>query len=193
MDFVILDGFDKPSHMKDIIENTLTRYGYTFEYFTLKEMNILPCLSCGSCNERTPGKCILDDEHENVIRSIARCKSLVFLTPIRYGGYSSTLKKMLDRFMTLGTPFYMVKNNLLLHKMRYDIENILTIGEIDTSLESSLKSTQSFKLLSNRNALNMQTNIDTYIFDSKEELSNLKNKFEQFFITSNCILYSKKR
>ena len=102
MNIVILDGFNEISIMEDVLKNTFENTKHNYHYFKIKDFDILPCSSCGSCNEASPGKCVLKDDHEIIIEKVALCDSLIFLTPIKYGGYSSTLKKILDKFMIIG-------------------------------------------------------------------------------------------
>lgn len=183
MNIVILDGFNEISIMENILIDNLKNSNHTYHYYKINDFDILPCSSCGSCNEVTPGKCLLKDDHEIIIEKIALCDSLVFLTPIKYGGYSSSLKKILDRLMTIGTPFYCVKNGVLLHKMRYEIKNLLTIGEIDKSLYYANQSINSFNLLSSRNALNMNLEVDTFIYDTNDKVETIYDSFKSFINT----------
>lgn len=178
MKVVVLDGFKESSPMENILTTSLDLSRESFSYFKLNNYNILPCISCGSCNEDTPGICILKDDYEIIIRKLAECDLMIFLSPITFGTYSSSLKKIVDRFMTLSTAFYTVKGGILLHKMRYDFMNLITIGEIDKSLVFSDKSISSFKLLSSRNALNMNLKLDCFIYDKKD--SDIKGDFDNF-------------
>lgn len=179
MKIVVLDGFKSTSKLEESLISNLDSSKHTYHYFKMIDYNILPCTSCGSCNENTPGICILNDEYETIISKIAKTDLLILFTPITYGGYSSALKKIIDRFMTIGTPFYIVKNNTMLHKMRYDISNLLCIGELDNSLHFYDKSISSFKLLANRNAINMNLKLETYVYDKNE--SSLEINFKDFF------------
>ena len=187
MKIVILDGFDNESLMQNVIKDTLDNKTFTYNYFKLCDYKISPCSSCASCNEKTPGRCTINVEHESIIKEIANCDLLVFLTPIRYGAYSSTLKKIIDRFMLIGTPLYTVKKGFLLHKMRYTLKGMLTIGEIDKTLHYSYKSIKSFELLSNRNALNMNLKVDTFVYDAKDATHNLKSNFVHFMNNSDLL------
>jgi hypothetical protein len=72
--------------------------------------------------------------------------------------------------MILGTPFYMVKDGYLLHKMRYDIKSLVAIGQIDFSLDYADDSIKNFKLIADRNALNMQITSNTIIYNNENDL-----------------------
>ncbi len=186
MNTVVLDGFDEKSQIEDILKNSPLNGSGNFDYFKISNYNILPCLSCGSCCDKTPGQCLIDDDHKVIIEKIALSDKLIFLSPIRYGGYSSNLKKILDRLMLLGTPFYTVKNGNLLHKMRYDLKDLISIGEIDFSLNYADEAIEAFKLLSERNAINMHMNCSSYIYDKNQDASQLKDRFDSFIRDKIC-------
>jgi multimeric flavodoxin WrbA len=149
---VILDGFENESPIGTEIKFLLERQGHKSSYFKLKDMNIMPCRSCGSCGIKTPGKCIIKDDMDEVLRAIAKSKLYIMLTPITFGGYSSQLKKAVDRTMPIGIPFYKVSKGHLLHPMRYGDKALLGIGICEGILEGQ---EENFKLLQSRNALNM--------------------------------------
>lgn len=173
MSFVILDGFKDNSPVESILRKKLDENKTAYDYFKLNNMNILPCKSCGSCGDRTPGRCVLDDDIAVIMKAVAKSSTLIFLSPIRYGGYSSTLKKIVDRLMLIGLPLYMVKDGHLLHPMRYDIKFLLGIGEIDKELVGQ---DSCFKLLVERNAMNMLVDSKTCIYNKNDDITKLEKK-----------------
>ncbi|HYF92483.1 MAG TPA: NAD(P)H-dependent oxidoreductase [Symbiobacteriaceae bacterium] len=156
MDWVILDGFDADNGAADEIRTTLRRRldeaGRRHTCFRVSQMQIAACRSCGACGYKSPGKCVLKDDLHEIMRTVARGSVLVFLTPIRFGGYPSQLKKVLERFMNLGYPTYMVRDGYLLHPMRYGEKSLLVIGVAETDLPSQ---EATFRLLAKRNARNL--------------------------------------
>jgi NAD(P)H-dependent FMN reductase len=155
MKAVILDGSENENSVAGTVRESLEKRGVGFLYFKLKEADIRPCRSCGSCGLRTPGRCVQKDDMPSILRAMAEHKLFVYITPVRFGGYSSQLKKAIDRTMPLGEPFYMVKNGHLLHPMRYGEKFILGIGLSETF---SPDAEANFRLLVSRNAMNMQSN-----------------------------------
>jgi len=105
MSSVILDSFEGEHFIGATLKQLLDEKGVASTYFKLKDMNILPCRSCGSCGLKTPGKCVIDDDMPKIMKAIATSSLYVMLTPIRFGGYSSQLKKAVDRTMSMGFPF----------------------------------------------------------------------------------------
>ena len=105
MSSIILDGFENENSIGNTLKRLIEEKGVKSTYFKLKDMNILPCRSCGSCGLKTPGKCVIDDDMPKIMKAIATSSLYVMLTPIRFGGYSSQLKKAVDRTMSMGFPF----------------------------------------------------------------------------------------
>lgn len=156
MDWVILDGFDGDSpvaaRVGQLLRSRLEQTGTRHRYFRLHEMNIAACRSCGGCGYKSPGKCVMADDIHEILRAVAPSDVVVFLSPIRFGGYSSALKKALERFMVLGMPYYIVWDGYLLHPMRYGEKALLSIGVTESDLEGQA---EAFRLLVKRNARNL--------------------------------------
>ncbi|MEA4845850.1 MAG: hypothetical protein VB106_01310 [Clostridiaceae bacterium] len=89
MSIVILDAMDEQNNISSILKETLTEAGQEIISFKLKDMNILPCRSCGACGFKSPGKCVIQDDSHEVLRAIARGSTILMLTAIRFGGYTS--------------------------------------------------------------------------------------------------------
>lgn len=171
LDWVILDGSesknDSISNIKNILTRMIKQRGDSYCYFNLNDMNILPCRSCGACAYHTPGKCIVDDNMPDIIRAIASSSCIVLLTPIVFGGYSFQLKKAVDKFSLMAVPLFIVKEGHLLHPTRYGYKSIISIGTTEKNIKGE---TENFRLLLERNALNMQCPYHkALIFNKSEE------------------------
>ncbi len=176
MKTVILDGTNTSLQ----ITETLCAYlkDEQHAYFRLKDLKILPCRCCGSCEHKTPGECVIKDDMPDILKNIADCDTMVFLTPIRYGGYGSELKKAVDRLMVLGLPLYMVKGGHLLHPMRYDEKSLIVIGLAEKDL---LEQEESFRLLSANNALNFGSRHQTVILSPADDVGKIRNAIGRAF------------
>ena len=92
-------------------------------------MQIAPCLGCFGCWQRTPGVCVIDDAGREVARLAARCDLLVFFTRITFGGYSSELKKAVDRLIPNISPFFTRVGGEVHHRLRYaGAPRLLAVG-----------------------------------------------------------------
>lgn len=168
---VILNALESGNSIENTLIGMLVERGQEYSCFNLREMNILPCRSCGFCGVRTPGKCIIDDDIHPIMRAIAKSSTMVMLTPIRFGGYSSQLKKVVDRMMPMGMPFYMVKDGHLLHPMRYGHKSLLAIGVAEENLRGQ---EENFRTLVDRNALNMQFAHKALIFKPSDGIKEIE-------------------
>src|SRR5450756_588908 len=104
MKIVILNGFDADNLFEKHLESWFEGKKASVTSLKLRELKLGPCRSCGSCGTRTPGKCVLKDGIEDVMKTVVTADVMILLSPVHFGGYSATLKKVLDRFMLLGLP-----------------------------------------------------------------------------------------
>lgn len=156
LDWTILDGFDTESpiagEIGEALKSKLERAGKRYTYFKMNDLNLATCRSCSACSYKSPGKCVVKDDLHEIMRAAARSNVLVFLTPIRFGGYTSQLKKALEKFMNLGYPYYTFTNGKLLHPMRYGDKSILSIGVVEADVPGQ---EETFRLHLRRNAQNL--------------------------------------
>lgn len=175
MSVIILDGFEEENIIGTVLKKMFEEKGKEFSYFKLKDMNILPCRSCGACAYKSPGKCVFEDDMPSIIKSFAKSSVMIMLTPIRFGGYSSQLKKALDKFVAVGFPLYMVKDGHMLHPMRYDSKLIIGIGISSKDVKGA---EDNFRTLVERNGLNMQCTQKTLIFKPSDDIRKIKHEIE---------------
>lgn len=174
MSLVVLDALEEDNNLSVALQETLTGTQQV-DWFKLKDYQVNPCRSCGSCSYKSCGKCVIQDDFEQIVIKIAKSEGLIFLTPIRFGGYSSQLKKVIDRLMVLGVPLYMVRGGHLLHPMRYDIKWILGLG---LSEGISLAQENSFEKLIENNALNLTLKHTSLVCKSADLVSEIKTRLE---------------
>lgn len=177
MKMIVLDAMGEENNLSMTLKQMLMKNNDT-TWFQLKDYKILPCRSCGSCAFISPGKCVIKDDFEILVKELVKSKVVIFLTSIQFGGYSAELKKVIDRLMVLGVPLYMVRKRHLLHPMRYDIEKLYGIG---LSKSNSVTEEESFKKLVANNALNMTLSHKALTFRKQDHVSQIKNQLEQAF------------
>lgn len=175
MEALILNALGREgsnSHAEKVLKNELKDKGWQYELFPLREMEIKPCLSCGSCATKTPGICPQKDGMDKILAKWVKSQLVVFLTPVSFGGYHSQLKKVVDRILPLKTPFFTVFRGELHHQNRYKhMPSLLTIGFLE---DENLEERKVFKSLTERNGINIF--IDRYAAvtilkkDSQEEV-----------------------
>lgn len=148
-----LAGEGGNSHAEEVLKDELKDKGWQYELLPLGEMEIKPCLSCGTCATRTPGICPQKDGMDRILADWVQSRLLVFLTPVSFGGYHSRLKKVVDRVLPIKTPFFTVYRGELHHQNRYKpMPSLLTIGILEGE---NVEEREVFNLLTKRNAVNM--------------------------------------
>lgn len=178
MSIVLLDALKGVSNISVKLKEKLMQADKGSSYFKLENMNILPCRSCGACGYKSPGRCVLKDDSHEILEAIARGSMLVMLSPIRFGGYNSTMKKAVDKFMSLCLPSYTVEHGHLLHPARYGSKSIVGIGINEGCSEEQ---EESFRRLVENNAFNLQYPYRTLIIRSSESMEFVEQEITSLF------------
>jgi multimeric flavodoxin WrbA len=138
-----------------IVRQELSSAGWTVQEFLLRNEAIADCLGCFRCWVQTPGTCVIPDAGREVTAAVIRCDMVVLLTPVTFGGYSSILKKAMDRIIPLASPFFMKINGETHHKQRYDrYPDLFGVGLLR---QDDADSRAIFGRLIERNALNFHS------------------------------------
>jgi multimeric flavodoxin WrbA len=102
---LILDGFEGPTDMSNVAREWLTKRlkddGHSVKVIALTSERIGHCIGCFGCWVKTPGECVINDAGRTVASEIMNSELIVYLTPVRYGCYSSSFKKALDRIIPI--------------------------------------------------------------------------------------------
>jgi multimeric flavodoxin WrbA len=113
-------------------------------HFAANTMDIKPCAACASCSGKTYGRCVIQDDMQQVLPKIAGCRALVLVSPVVFGGVSHHIKKVMDRMAAVGNPRYRVSGGELVkgmsgQGMRYYMVGIGDhLGEVEQSAFCSL-------------------------------------------------------
>src|ERR1700690_848468 len=156
MKAVILDGSNKNDltgqHVSNALIAELDSRGWEIEHVQLCERKIGNCAGDFFCWIRSPGLCNVNDDNRLIAESIANCQLMVYLTPITFGGYSSSLKKMVDHQIQNVLPLFQQINGETHHQKRYPAyPDFLAIGWLD---QPDAQSESIFRHLTYRNAIN---------------------------------------
>jgi multimeric flavodoxin WrbA len=154
---LILHGNEKNditgSGIQGMVCESLAAKGWETETKSVGEMSISPCVGCFNCWLKTPGICSRNDDGREVVKSIARCNVLIFLSPVTFGGYSSRLKVAVDRIIPSISPLFEKVNGEMHHRLRYKPpHSFLSVG---WQRELDAESAEVFTRLAARNARNM--------------------------------------
>ncbi len=153
---VILDGAgvgDKDlAPVLDVLSQVFKAARAELVTFPLREMKLAHCLGCFGCWVKTPGLCVEADAGRDIAKAIVRSDVTVLFTPVTFGGYSPELKKMVDRFVQLASPFFQMEHGEMHHPPRYAKPPRLVMVGVQRNpnpVEAHI-----FKTLAGRNAIN---------------------------------------
>ena len=142
-------------HVQDLLLAELATAGYQPAAWTLSEEKIAYCLGCFECWTKTPGLCRIDDAGRLVSASVINSHLVIYLSPVTFGGYSSELKKAVDRSICLLSPFFTHVDGEVHHQRRYDrYPALLGVGILP---HRHVEQEQIFSTLISRNAINMHS------------------------------------
>ena len=136
-----------------IIEEVLGSGGWDVDPVLLRNVEVWSCLGCFKCWDTTPGLCIQEkDEARGIVEKIIRSELLVFLTPLTFGGYSSELKKIIERSLGLLQPGVTLVTGESHHLKRYErYPSLLALAVTEAWDNEEVKL---FKTLMDRHSLN---------------------------------------
>ena len=159
MKALILDGSTEENFtlkiVHDVIIDEFKNMGWKVNSRVLRDLKIGSCYGCFKCWVQTPGICIIDDVERDIAKEAIQSDLLIFLTPVTFGGYSSELKKAVDRLIPLVMPFFIKIDGEVHHKSRYErYPSLMGIGVLPNE---DKESEQLFKTLVNRNAINFHS------------------------------------
>lgn len=140
----------------EIIVDVLSLNGWQAETILLREKEIARCAGCFACWTKSPGVCVMDDFGREVARKVTQSDFVIYLTPVTFGGYSSELKKAVDRFACpMLLPFFTKINREVHHSARYTpLPGLIGIGVLPFPEEESERI---FTTLVERNAINLHS------------------------------------
>jgi multimeric flavodoxin WrbA len=139
--------------IKDATVKEFQSRGWAVRAFDLDAMSIKPCLGCFACWLKHPGTCAIQDDAAGYLRAFIASDAAVWITPVTFGGYSSALKKALDRTIPTILPFFIKTRGEIHHPQRYEKRRkLLAFGTLP---ETDAKAERIFSNLVQRNAINM--------------------------------------
>ncbi|NEQ48118.1 MAG: hypothetical protein F6K00_33120 [Leptolyngbya sp. SIOISBB] len=153
---VLLDGTgagdDDLLPVLDILMDELHRSGATIQTFPLRGLTLGSCIGCFGCWIKTPGICVEPDAGRKIAQAIVQSDMTILFTPVTFGGYSSAIKNIQERFIPLALPDFEMYHGEVHHQPRYARHSRLV--SIGVQRQSNDAAANLFKLLVGRNALN---------------------------------------
>lgn len=145
-------GDEDLARVQEALEIELGSLDWESEAYVLHSVPVAYCTGCFECWTKTPGVCKTKDAGRDIARSMIGSDLTVFITPVTFGGYSSELKKAIDRVICLVSPFFARIRGEVHHEARYDrYPSLLGLGVLP---EPDEEEEWIFHSLVARNALN---------------------------------------
>jgi hypothetical protein len=146
-------------------------------FYDVRKDDLHYCIGCFSCWVKTPGICVFADLGQTICRSCCQSDLALYVSPLRYGCYSPTIRRVLDRQLPSVLPFIHTVHHELHHTPRYERYPQLVMlgyGQDITAAEAD-----TFKSLTDANALNFQTEAaKTYICRDNESIAPIMNSIK---------------
>lgn len=133
----------------------------------LSQLHIANCVGCFGCWTKTPGKCVIRDDAVRVYPLIAASDSVLYISRVKYGGYDTVMKTMLERAIPIQQAFIRLLHGETHHVQRNVLAKqavIIGYGQISPEEQDV------FQQLIGRNANNMNFQHHRVRFASEETL-----------------------
>lgn len=91
------------------------------EIVHLSKLEIKPCMGCYSCWKKTNGRCVIQDDMQELYKKISRADIVIESFPLFFFGMPSTVKAMTDRCLPLMMPYMgdrVTESDMCFHKLR---------------------------------------------------------------------------
>ena len=115
-------------------------------------MKIANCVGCFGCWTKTPGRCVIRDDGVKVYPCLAKSDRALYVSRVKYGGYDTVMKTMLERAIPVQQAFIRLLDGETHHVQRAVVpKQAVILGYGDTSTEER----EIFRQLVARNAKNI--------------------------------------
>lgn len=153
--------------------DSLSRQHPTIQFIDLSGLKIANCVGCFGCWTKTPGKCVIRDNAVKVYPEIAASDQILYVSKIKYGGYDTVMKAMLERSIPVQQAFIRLLHGETHHVQRNVVPKAaVMIGYGEVSPEDQ----EIFRALVERNAKNMSFKSYRIIFVTENEVEAAVSK-----------------
>lgn len=140
------------------------------QYIDLSRLKIANCVGCFGCWTKTPGSCVIRDDATRVYPLIAKSEKIIYVSRVKYGGYDTVMKTMLERAIPIQQAFIRLVDGETHHVQR----EVMPKDAVIFAYGCNDKDEQElFSRLVARNAKNMCFKSWDIHFCDERELDNL--------------------
>lgn len=122
------------------------------------------CIGCFGCWIKTPATCVIRDEYGDMGELFGKSSDVVIISKCYYGGFSPFVKNVLDRSLSYIHPYFVIKNEEMHHRRRY--ENHVVLRVLFYGVEVTTKEKQTAQRLVYANANNLYWDVQEILFKS---------------------------
>lgn len=130
MEYLIISTLSKDDENVKTTISELRKNLKDIEIIYTEQMNIKGCIGCNNCWLKTPGKCSINDDYEQILIKILQYQKVIFITDTKFGFISYKLKNIIDRFLPFATMYLKFEKGQMRHYSRY--KKIFKMGIIYT-------------------------------------------------------------
>jgi multimeric flavodoxin WrbA len=151
-----LPGDEKLAPVEEALLAMLRDTGTLVRDIQLRDIPLAYCQGCFECWVKTPGLCKTDgDAGREITGAMIGSDLMVLLTPVTFGGYSSEIKKAMDRSICMVSPFFRRVDGEVHHRRRY--RRYPALAAVGVLREPDAEQERIFRTLVERNALNFDS------------------------------------
>ena len=151
-----LAGDETLAPVEDVLVALLRETGTLVRDYQLRDVPLAYCQGCFECWVKTPGLCKTDgDAGREITSAMIGSDLMVLLTPVTFGGYSSEIKKAMDRSICMVSPFFRRVGGEVHHRRRY--RRYPALAAVGVVREPDEEQERIFRTLVERNALNFDS------------------------------------
>lgn len=118
MKIVILNGSPRPDGntmaMVNAFVEGLKEHNHEVSVVSVCQKNIAGCIACEYCHQKGQGKCIQEDDMQEVYPLLEEAEMIVLASPIYYHSFTGQLQCAINRIYALDKPKNLKKAALIL-------------------------------------------------------------------------------
>ena len=191
MKAIILNGFKidngKMARIHDLMLEELKKLNWDATSINLEDKSIAYCMGCFGCWVQTPGECVIKDYETEIVKHLVQSDLVIYFTPITFGGYSSILKKAIDRQISRVLPYFTKVNGEIHHPQRYEKnQSLIGIGFLE---KPDNEKKEVFKTLVYRNSINAGSPYhQAIIYEKGQDPLEFSNNFNKALMDVEVVL-----
>jgi len=86
-------------------------------------LKIQDCTGCFGCWNKTPGKCVIHDDMDTVLKNYIEADAIIYATPLYHFGMTAQLKRLIERTLPTIKPYMIKTGDQYVHPSRYENKN----------------------------------------------------------------------